>query len=63
MALAIFVVSFLTLGWLGMQSTDRIYVIMARTFSALYFGFFLLMPYYTSIDKTKPVPDRVVYHG
>ena len=29
----------------------------------VYFGFFLLMPYYTTIDKTKPVPDRVVWHG
>jgi ubiquinol-cytochrome c reductase cytochrome b subunit len=36
---------------------------MARVFSVIYFGFFLLMPYYTAIDKTKPVPDRVVYHG
>ena len=34
----------------------------ARIFSVLYFAFFLLMPYYTTIDKTKPVPDRVVYH-
>jgi ubiquinol-cytochrome c reductase cytochrome b subunit len=36
---------------------------MARFFTVLYFAFFLLMPYYTSIDKTKPVPERVVYHG
>jgi ubiquinol-cytochrome c reductase cytochrome b subunit len=38
-------------------------VIAARLFSVVYFAFFLLMPYYTAIDKTKPVPDRVVYHG
>jgi ubiquinol-cytochrome c reductase cytochrome b subunit len=42
---------------------EGVYVMMARIFSALYFAFFLLMPYYTMIDKTKPVPDRVVYHG
>jgi ubiquinol-cytochrome c reductase cytochrome b subunit len=34
----------------------------ARFFAVLYFMFFLLMPYYTAIDKTKPVPDRVKYH-
>jgi ubiquinol-cytochrome c reductase cytochrome b subunit len=62
-ALAVFVVSFLSLGWLGMQPAEGVYVMAARIFSVLYFAFFLLMPYYTSIDKTKPVPDRVVYHG
>jgi ubiquinol-cytochrome c reductase cytochrome b subunit len=41
---------------------EPIYVLAARIFSVLYFAFFLLMPYYTTIDKTKPVPDRVVYH-
>ena len=62
-ALSMFVVTFLVLGWLGTQPAEDIYVIAARIFSVLYFAFFLLMPYYTSIDKTKPVPDRVVYHG
>jgi ubiquinol-cytochrome c reductase cytochrome b subunit len=62
-ALTVFVISFVTLGWLGMMPAEGVYVMMARIFSALYFAFFLLMPYYTMIDKTKPVPDRVVYHG
>jgi len=63
MALGLFVISFVVLGWLGMQPAEGIYVMLARIFSVVYFGFFLLMPYYTTIDKTKPVPDRVVYHG
>ena len=42
---------------------DGVYVLAARILSVIYFAFFLLMPYYTAIDKTKPVPDRVVYHG
>ena len=63
LALGLFVVSFCTLGWLGMQPADGIYVLMARIFSVIYFAFFLTMPYYTMIDKTKPVPDRVTYHG
>ena len=62
-ALATFVVSFLVLGWLGTQPAGGLYLRAAQFFSVLYFAFFLLMPYYTTIDKTKPVPDRVVYHG
>ncbi len=61
-ALAAFTVSFLLLGWLGTQPANELYVLLARIFTALYFFFFLLMPYYTTIDKTKPVPDRVVWH-
>ncbi|HLT90676.1 MAG TPA: cytochrome bc complex cytochrome b subunit [Woeseiaceae bacterium] len=62
-ALALFAVSFLTLGWLGLQPATGVYVTLARVFSVIYFAFFLLMPYYTTIDKTRPVPERVVYHG
>jgi ubiquinol-cytochrome c reductase cytochrome b subunit len=62
-ALSVFVVVFLMLGWLGMQPAEGLYVLLARICSVLYFAFFLLMPYYTAKDKTKPVPDRVVYHG
>jgi ubiquinol-cytochrome c reductase cytochrome b subunit len=62
-ALTVFVISFIMLGWLGMQPAEGVYVRMAQVFGILYFAFFLLMPYYTSIDKTKPLPDRVVYHG
>jgi ubiquinol-cytochrome c reductase cytochrome b subunit len=61
-ALTIFVISFLMLGWLGLQAATPTYVMLARVFSVLYFLFFLLMPWYTAIDKTKPVPERVVYH-
>jgi len=63
LALTCFAISFVTLGWLGTMPPEVSYTIAARIFSAIYFAFFLLMPYYTSIDKTKPVPDRVVYHG
>ena len=62
-ALTVFVISFLMLGWLGVQPAEGVYVMMARIFAVFYFAFFLLMPYYTSIEKTKPVPDRVVYHA
>ena len=58
-ALTTFVISFISLGVLGVLPADGIYVSMARVFSVLYFAFFVLMPYFSMIDKTKPVPDRV----
>jgi len=62
-ALAIFVVSFIGLGYLGMQPALGIYVVIARILGVLYFLFFLLMPFYTSLETVKPVPERVVYHA
>ena len=72
--LTVFVVSFLVLGYLGTEPTtvwgtfdkhvillggaDRATVV-ARFCTAAYFLFFILMPWYTRIDKTKPVPERV----
>jgi ubiquinol-cytochrome c reductase cytochrome b subunit len=63
MSLGLFVISFFALGWLGLQPAEGLYVTLARIFSVIYFAFFLLMPYYTTIDKTRPVPERVVYHA
>ena len=60
-ALAAFTVSFLVLGWLGMQASTVTYTWMSRFFATVYFLFFLLMPYYTSTDNDKIVPDRVNY--
>jgi len=58
-ALAIFVVAFLTLGYLGTQPAAGPNLIVAQVCTVLYFAFFVLMPWYTKIDKTKPVPERV----
>ena len=58
-ALGLFVISFFVLCWLGMQPVTPLLTLLARIFSAIYFGFFLLMPIYTKLDKTKPVPERV----
>jgi len=57
-ALGIFVVSFIMLGWLGMQPVNELNAFLARLFTILYFAFFILMPWYTSIGKTKEVPER-----
>ena len=58
-----FAISFLALGYLGLQPPTPAFTLASRVFAAVYFAFFLLMPWYTSIDKTKPVPTRVTYHA
>jgi ubiquinol-cytochrome c reductase cytochrome b subunit len=58
-ALLLFVISFVALGYLGTQPATPLATTMARIFTAIYFGFFLLMPLYTRWEKTKPLPDRV----
>ena len=57
-ALGIFIVSFIMLGWLGMQPVTPVNAALARIGTIAYFGFFILMPWYTSIGKTKEVPTR-----
>jgi ubiquinol-cytochrome c reductase cytochrome b subunit len=72
-ALSAFVVVFLVLGYLGTEpitvwgqfgpwlgNADRATVV-ARICTVIYFLFFILMPWYTSIDKNKPEPDRVTH--
>lgn len=58
-ALVIFIISFLALGYLGTQPATGLYTLLAQIFSIIYFAFFILMPFYTSIDIDKPVPERV----
>ena len=62
-ALTVFVISFVALGYLGLNAATTTNTYLSRLFSALYFLFFLLMPWYTRADKTKPVPERVTYHA
>ncbi len=62
-ALTLFVIAFIVLSYLGLQPANDLYVILARVFTAVYFAFFILMPWYTRIEKTKPAPERVTYHG
>jgi ubiquinol-cytochrome c reductase cytochrome b subunit len=59
LALAVFAVSFLSLGYLGMQPPTGAVVTLAQIFTLLYFAFFLSMPFYSRNEKTKPVPTRV----
>jgi ubiquinol-cytochrome c reductase cytochrome b subunit len=52
-------VSFVVLGYLGVMSATPGRTLAAQIFTVLYFLFFFLMPWYSKIDKTKPVPERV----
>lgn len=58
-ALSLFVISFITLGYLGSNPPTPFLVLMAQIFTAIYFSFFLLMPIYSTLDKVKQEPDRV----
>jgi len=58
-ALTAFTISFISLGWLGTQLATPLFAWMARFFTVIYFLFFILMPFYTSNDNDKTVPDRV----
>jgi ubiquinol-cytochrome c reductase cytochrome b subunit len=58
-ALGAFVVVFLVLGYFGTQPVSPFGTYMAQLCTLLCFAFFFLMPWYSRMDKTKPVPDRV----
>src|SRR5688572_16129270 len=49
-SLAVFAISFVALGYLGLQRPSDLYVLLSRIFTALYFAFFLAMPFYTRIE-------------
>ena len=58
-AIVLFVVSFITFGYLGTVTVTETGKIMSVICTVMYFAFFLLMPIYTSIEKTYEVPDRL----
>jgi ubiquinol-cytochrome c reductase cytochrome b subunit len=60
---AVFVVVFLILGWLGVESVSDNKTLMAQIGTIYYFGFFLLMPWWSRLGEFKPVPERVVFNA
>lgn len=57
--LALFCLSFVALGVLGALPPTPLRTLAAQGCTVLYFAYFLLMPFYTRFEKTKPVPSRV----
>jgi ubiquinol-cytochrome c reductase cytochrome b subunit len=57
----IFVINFLILGYLGVQPPSQIGERVSQIGTLFYFGFFLLMPWWSKMGESKQVPDRVVF--
>ncbi len=57
--LVIFCISFVILGYLGVVASTPTRTLVAQICTALYFAYFFLMPFYTKMESTKPVPERV----
>jgi ubiquinol-cytochrome c reductase cytochrome b subunit len=58
-ALAAFTVAFVMLAFFGTQPSTPLYTLLAQIAMFVYFAFFLLMPWYTATEKTKPMPERI----
>ncbi len=58
---AVFVVDFLVLGYLGTQPVSPVFGRIAQLGTLFYFAFFILMPWWSRVGKSKPVPDRVTF--
>ena len=58
-AILLFAVSFITLGYLGTVPVTEIRTLMSIICTIIYFSFFLLMPIYTSFEKTSVPPERL----
>ncbi|GAB3364667.1 cytochrome bc complex cytochrome b subunit [Lysobacter rhizosphaerae] len=58
-----FAICFLWLMKIGAgPGTDPVETIIGRVLTFLYYAFFITMPVWTKLDKTKPVPERVTTH-
>jgi ubiquinol-cytochrome c reductase cytochrome b subunit len=60
-AMTVWVIAFLTLGYLGTKGVSDTRTLIAQLGTIIYFAFFFLMPWYSRMDKCKPVPDRVTW--
>ncbi|MDM3885133.1 cytochrome bc complex cytochrome b subunit [Pseudomonas sp. BCRC 81390] len=57
--LLVFCIAFVILGVLGVLAPTPGRTLLSQVCTVLYFAYFLLMPFYTRLEKTKPVPERV----
>jgi ubiquinol-cytochrome c reductase cytochrome b subunit len=59
LAISLFAVAFIVLGYLGTLAPTAGRTLVVQFCMAIYFGFFIFMPWYTRREQTKPVPERV----
>ena len=57
----VFVAFFLVLGYLGSQPPSEVGNYVSQVGTLIYFGFFLLMPWWSRMGEFKPVPERVTF--
>jgi ubiquinol-cytochrome c reductase cytochrome b subunit len=57
----IFIVDFFVLGYLGTQAPSSIGERISQVGTLFYFGFFLLMPWWSRLGEFKPVPERITF--
>jgi ubiquinol-cytochrome c reductase cytochrome b subunit len=57
----IFLVNFFVLGYLGIKPPSDVGTLVSQVGTLYYFGFFLLMPWWSRIGEFKAVPDRVTF--
>jgi len=57
----LFVVNFVVLAYLGVQPPSPIGERVSQVGTLFYFGFFLLMPWWSRLGEFKPVPERVTF--
>ena len=58
---AAFVAVFLVLGYLGVQPPSPLGERVSQVGTLFYFGFFLLMPWWSRLGEPKPVPERITF--
>jgi ubiquinol-cytochrome c reductase cytochrome b subunit len=59
--LGVFIVDFIVLGYLGTQPPSPTGARIAQLGTLFYFGFFLLMPWWSRLGRFKPVPERITF--
>ena len=57
--IVVFAICFVILGYLGVVGSTPGRTLLAQICTVLYFAYFIGMPFYTRMEKTKPVPERV----
>jgi ubiquinol-cytochrome c reductase cytochrome b subunit len=62
-AYIVFFINFIILGYLGIQPPSPTGEIVSQVGTLYYFGFFLLMPWWSRLGTFKPVPDRVTFEA
>ena len=59
----VFVIFFLALGYLGSQPPSTAGNYVSQVGTLVYFGFFLLMPWWSRLGTFRPVPSRVTFQS